>query len=178
MWVSGPRCQYSGKIRFIQKPGVQDEGVATWLNAVLTPQQRYATGGARQSSGTGPCGDCRRSMWVPGSVFGKNSFHRQTRGTRRGGGRQVAKRSSDPPPPKQRYATGEPGKVQGRDRVGIIVSCGYRARGVSVRGKFVTSRNLGYEGDRRVAKHSSDTSSSGTSRASQAKFMDGTVWGL
>ena len=26
MWVSGPRGQYSGKIRFIDKPGVQDEG--------------------------------------------------------------------------------------------------------------------------------------------------------
>ena len=25
MWVPGPRSQYSGKIRFIEKPGVQDE---------------------------------------------------------------------------------------------------------------------------------------------------------
>ena len=25
-WVPGPRGQYSGKIRFIEKPGVQDEG--------------------------------------------------------------------------------------------------------------------------------------------------------
>ena len=24
LWVPGPRCQYSGKIRFIKKPGVQD----------------------------------------------------------------------------------------------------------------------------------------------------------
>ena len=32
-----PRGQYSGKIRFIEKPGVQDEGVAMWLNVVLTP---------------------------------------------------------------------------------------------------------------------------------------------
>ena len=31
--------------------------------------------------------------------------------------------------PQQRYATGEPGKVQGRDRVGIVeVSCGYRGQ--------------------------------------------------
>ena len=29
--------QYLGKIRFIEKPGVQDEGVAMWLNVVLTP---------------------------------------------------------------------------------------------------------------------------------------------
>ena len=26
LWVPGPRSQYSGKIRFIEKPGVQDEG--------------------------------------------------------------------------------------------------------------------------------------------------------
>ena len=28
--------QYSGEICFIEKPGVQDEGVATWLNVVRT----------------------------------------------------------------------------------------------------------------------------------------------
>ena len=33
----GGRGQYSGKNRFIEKPGVQDEGVAMWLNVVLTP---------------------------------------------------------------------------------------------------------------------------------------------
>ena len=33
--------------------------------------------------------------------------------------------------PQQRCATGEPGKVQGQDRVGIVEGqCGYRARGV------------------------------------------------
>ena len=54
---------------------------------------------------------------------------------------------------------GEPGNVQGRDRVGIVEgSCGYRARGVSIRGKFVLSRNPGYKrgGGRHVAKRSSD----------------------
>ena len=61
---------------------------------------------------------------------------------------------------------GEPGKVQGRDRVGTVeelgyfcslcptgvgensfytVPQGYRARGVSIRGKFVLSRNPGYK---------------------------------
>ena len=45
--------------------------------------------------------------------------------------------------PQQRYTTGEPGKVHGRDRVGIIEgSCGYRASGVSIRGLFVLSRDL------------------------------------
>ena len=53
-----------------------------------------------------------------------------------------------------------PGNVQGWDRVGIVEkSCGYRAHGVSIRGKFVLSRNPGYKtrgGGRHVAKRSSD----------------------
>ena len=53
--------------------------------------------------------------------------------------------------PQQRYATEEPGKVQGPDRVGIVGSCGYRARRVNSRGKFVLSKNLGYK-TRWVAK--------------------------
>ena len=61
--------------------------------------------------------------------------------------------------PKQRYATGEPGKGQRRERVCIVESCsGYRTRGVSVREQFVLSRNPGYKtrGFRHVAKRSSD----------------------
>ena len=51
-----------------------------------------------------------------------------------------------PGAPQQRYIPGEPGNVQGRDRVGIVEgSCGYRARWVSIRGKFVLSRNPGYK---------------------------------
>ena len=41
LWAPGPRGQYSGKIRFIEKSGVQDEGVAMWLNVVLTPRVAY-----------------------------------------------------------------------------------------------------------------------------------------
>ena len=80
-------------------------------------------------------------MWIflsplprGGSVFGENPFYRAPAGrwaqeTCAGG-------------PKQRYITGEPGKVQRRDRVGIVEgSCEYRARGVSIRGKFVLSKN-------------------------------------
>ena len=71
------------------------------------------------------------------------------------GRRHVAKRSSEAP--QQRYVTGEPGKFQGRDGVGIVKGFfGYRARGVSIRGKFVLSRNLWYEEDRHVSKRSSD----------------------
>ena len=49
--------------------------------------------------------------------------------------------------PQQWYTKGEPSKFQGQDRVGIVEgSFGYRALGVSIRGKSVLSRNLGYEG--------------------------------
>ena len=41
LWVPGPRGQYSVNIRFIEKPWVQDEGVAMWLNVVLTPRIAY-----------------------------------------------------------------------------------------------------------------------------------------
>ena len=37
LWIAGPRGQFSEKIRFIDKFFVRDEGVATWLNVVLTP---------------------------------------------------------------------------------------------------------------------------------------------
>ena len=41
LWKPGPRGQYSGKMRFIEKPGVQEEGVAMWLNVVLTLRVAY-----------------------------------------------------------------------------------------------------------------------------------------
>ena len=43
-------------------------------------------------------------------------------------------------------SSGTQGKVQGWDCGGFVEgSCGYRARGVSIRGKFVVSRNPGYK---------------------------------
>ena len=51
--------------------------------------------------------------WPAESVFGENSFYRETRGTRRGD-RHVAKRSSDP-----RVAYPEV-KVQVRDLVRVV----------------------------------------------------------
>ena len=48
--------------------------------------------------------------------------------------------------PEQLYATGEPGKVQGRDRVGIVESPVDTGPAASVFGeKFVLSRNPGYK---------------------------------
>ena len=37
LWVPGPRGQYSGKIRFIEKRGYKPRGVVKLLNIVLTP---------------------------------------------------------------------------------------------------------------------------------------------
>ena len=47
----------------------------------------------------------------------------------------------------QQYATGEPGKVQGRDRVGIVEGfCGYRARAGQYSGKIWIIDNSGVQG--------------------------------
>ena len=53
---------------------------------------------------------------------------------------------------------GEPGKVQGRDRVEIVEgSCGYRTRGVSIPGKIRFIEKPGYKTlGSHVAKRSSD----------------------
>ena len=69
----------------------------------------------------------------------------------------MAKHSSDRP--QQRYATGEPGKVHGRDGVGIIEgSCGYRARGDQYSGIicFIEKPRVQDDRGRHVAKRSSD----------------------
>ena len=174
------------------------------------PRAAVRHGRARQSSGTGPCGDCRK---IPCERALGISVRRKFVLSRNPGyktrGRHVAKRSSDPRVgypevkvhvrdlvrvlgvvapfaprvsirenlfyrapgakwaqetcagcPQERYATGEPGKVQGWDPVGIIEwSYGNRARGVSIRGKFVLFTKLGYRtrGCHHVAKRSSDS---------------------
>ena len=93
----------------------------------------------------------------------------------------MAKRSSDHPL-QQRYTTGEPFKVKGRNRVGIVEGfCGYRACGVRIRGKFALSRNLGYKTILvaiRLNVVLTTPSSSGTPREGQEMLRDGTVWGL
>ena len=81
--------------------------------------------------GTGPAG----------SVFGANLSYLDIWGTRR-----IATCLNVVLTPQQRYVMGEPGNVQGRDRVGMVKgSSGYRARGVIIRRKFVLSKNLGYK---------------------------------
>ena len=73
--------------------------------------------------------------------------------------------------------------------------CGYQARGISIRGKFVLSRNTGYKtrgvaiwlnvlGENSFYLAPGDSTRpvpgapSGTPRENQAKLRDGTVWGL
>ena len=141
LWVPGPRGQYSGKIRFIEKRGVQVEGGRQVAKHSSDPRQAYPEvklqgrdlvrvvdivapfaplragtrgkfvlsspreevgqgdvcrvplaavrhGRARQTSESGPCGDCRRGLsgtGPAGSVFGENSFYRETWGSSRGG---------------------------------------------------------------------------------------------
>ena len=124
LWEPGPRGQYSGKF---EKPGVQDEGVATWLNVVLTPdpppaavhQAKFRDGTVwdlyKGPAGTGAC---------TGQYSGKIRFIEKpwVRRVQDEGGRHVAKRSSNP---QQRFAMGELVKVLGRDRVGIVAGyCG------------------------------------------------------
>ena len=83
---------YSGKIRFIELEGINgapSSGISRESQALFRDGTVWVVwkGPLR----TGPA-------W---SVFGENSFYRETLGTRRGG-RHVAERSSDPrvhPPP-------------------------------------------------------------------------------
>ena len=68
-----------------------------------------------------------------GSVFGENSFYRETR-EHDEGGRHVAKRSSDP-----RVAYPEV-NIQVRDLVRVVgIVAPFALRGFSIRGKFVLS---------------------------------------
>ena len=96
-------------------------------------------GRARQSSGTGPCGYCRRVLWVPGHVgqySGKIHFIEKP-GVEDEGGRHVVKGSSDP--------RAHPDvKVQVRDLVWVVgIVAPFAPMGASIRGKFVLSSPRG-----------------------------------
>ena len=81
------------------------------------PPAAVHPGRARQCSGTGPCGYCRRVLWVPGPLGQysvKICFIEKPGVQDKGGGRHVAKRSSDP-----RVAYPEV-NVQVRDLVRVV----------------------------------------------------------
>ena len=95
------------------------------------PPAAVHPGRARQCSGTGPCGYCRRVLWGPYS--GKIRFIEKP-GVQDEGVRHVAKRSSDP-----RVAYPEV-NVQIRDLVRVVgIVALFAPRGFSIRGKFVLS---------------------------------------
>ena len=124
-------------------------------------------GRARQTSESGPYGDCRRVLWVQYS--GKTRFI-EKRGVQDEGGRHVAKHSSDP---RQAYPEV---KLQGRDIVrvvGIVAPLAPVGAGAPEKHRFIDPQ--GGNGPRRRV---SGASSSGTPRESQANFRVGTVWGL
>ena len=109
-------CKKRGSLKIVLTPGK------------LTPKSNFREG-------------TQCELWILlGPEPDENSFYRTTRG--RGEWAQETCAGF----PQQRYATGEPGKLHNRDHGVIVVgSCGYRARGVSIRGKFVLSRNVGYK---------------------------------
>ena len=100
-------------------------------------------GRARQSSGTGQCGDCRRVLWLPNprsQYSGKIRFIEKPR-YKTMGGRHVDKRSPDP-----RVAYPEV-KVQVRDLVRVVgFVAPFAPRGDGTRGKFVLSSPSGKMG--------------------------------
>ena len=103
------------------------------------PQAAIHPGRARQCSGTGPCGYCRRVLWVPGQrgqYSGKICFIEKP-GVQDEGGRHVAKHSSDP---RVAYPDVD---VQVRDLVRVVgIVAPFAPGGFSIRGKFVLSIGL------------------------------------
>ena len=141
-------------------------------DARRVPLAAVRHGRARQTSESGPCGDCRRVLWEPGpwgQYSGKIRFIEKY-GVQDEGGRHVAKYSSDPPASLPRSQT---------SGTGPSASCGYccplRPDGGRYPGKIRFIEPQGGNGSRRRAP---GASSSGTPRESQANFRVGTVWGL
>ena len=85
-------------------------------DARRVPLAAVRHGRARQTSESGPCGDCRRVLWEPGpggQYSGKARFIEKY-GVQDEWGRHVAKYSSDP---RQAYPEV---KLQGRDLVRVV----------------------------------------------------------
>ena len=105
-------------------------------NVCRVPLAGVHQGRARQTSESGPCGDCRRVLWVPGpwGRYSGNVRFIEKRWVQVEGVGHVAKYSSDP---RQAYPEV---KRQGRDLVrvvGIVVL--FSPVGAGTRRKFVLS---------------------------------------
>ena len=141
--VPGPRGQYSGKIRFIEKRGVQDEGGRQVAKHSSDPRQAYPDVKLQRRDLVRVVGIvapfCPASGRYPGKIRfirpqGENGARRRVSGAPSSGTSRESQANFS------------------RDRVAIVEgSWGYWARGVSIREKFVLSRNVGYK-TRRVAK--------------------------
>ena len=97
-------------------------------------------GRSRQTSEPGPCGDCRRVLWVPGpwgQYSGKIRFIKK-HGVQDEVGRHVDKRCSDP---RQAYPEV---KLQGRELVRVVgIVAPFIPLGAGTQGKFVLSSPRG-----------------------------------
>ena len=112
-------------------------------DARRVPLAAVQHGIARQTSVSGPGGDCRRVLWEPGprgQYSGKIRFIEKY-GVQDEGGRHVAKYSSDP---RQAY---HEVKLQGRDLVRVVgIVAPFAPMGAGTRGKFVLSSPSGEMG--------------------------------
>ena len=118
-------------------------------------------GRARQNSGTGPYGYCRRVLWVPGPAgqySGKIRFIEKP-GVEDEGGRHVVKRSSDPrvahPDVKIRFIE-KPGVEDEGGRHVVKRSSDPRVAHPDVKIRFIEKPGVEDEGGRHVVKRSSD----------------------
>ena len=113
---------YSGKIRFIEPQGINGH-----RRPLPGAPSKVHPGRARQCSGTGPCGYCRRVLWLPGprgQYSGKIRFIEKP-----GVQDDVAKRSSDP------WVAYHEVNVQVRDLVRVVGIVAPFAHGGSVFGE-------------------------------------------
>ena len=134
----GYRGQYSGKIRFIEKRGVQDEGSRQVAKRNCDPRQAYPEVKPQGRNLVRVVGIV--AHFAPlGPVARENSFYRANRGGGDGPRRRVlgAKRGGTLRESQANFSRESVGFVEG--------SCGYLACGVNVREKFVLSRNIRYK---------------------------------
>ena len=147
-------------------------GYLCTVDLCYVPGAAVYHGRANQSSGMGLCGYCRGVLWVPdpaGQYSGKIRVSENAAVQDEGGGRHVFKSSSD---------TGEP-TPRSKFRYGSLcelwVFLPPLPRGGSVLGKICYIVSQQVSGHRRPVQ---GAPSSSTSRESQAKFRDGTMWVL
>ena len=133
------------------------------------PPPAVRLGRARQSSETGPCGDCRRVLWLPGprcQYFGEIRFIEKPR-IQDEGDRHVTKRSSD------HRVTYPEVKVQVRDLVQVVDVVAPLPHGGLVPGKILFIKPQEVNVHRRPVP-----GAPAILRHDRVRQSSGTVWGL